>query len=82
MILTFPLHLFLTSMTSKLIDKGSYYEIANYEPIIERDKDGNILSMICCPYIPKILLNRKLDEITDGPDQLQEAGDVYRHPLR
>lgn len=37
----------------KLIDKGDYYEIEDYEPIIERDDNGNVVSMICCPYIPK-----------------------------
>jgi hypothetical protein len=41
---------------NQLIDRGTYYEIENYEPIIERDADGNVVSMIYCPYIPKRLV--------------------------
>jgi hypothetical protein len=40
-----------------LIDRGDYYEIANYEPVVECDADGNVISVICCPYIPKFLVD-------------------------
>ena len=41
----------------KLIDRGDYYEIENYEPIIKRDESGNIISIINCPYIPKFFVD-------------------------
>ena len=44
----------------ELIDKGTYYEIKDYEPIVNRDENGNVVSVIHCPYIPKFLV--------DGPD--------------
>lgn len=44
----------------ELIDKGTYYEIKDYEPIVNRDKNGNVFSVIHCPYIPKFLV--------DGPE--------------
>ena len=44
----------------ELIDKGTYYEIKDYEPIVNRDENGNVVSVIHCPYIPKFLY--------DGPD--------------
>jgi len=36
------------------IEHDTCFEIKNYTPIIEKDDKGNIISMICCPYIPKI----------------------------
>lgn len=36
------------------IEHDTCFEIKNYKPIIEKDDKGNIISMICCPYIPKI----------------------------
>ena len=39
----------------ELIDKGTYYEIKDYEPIVNRDENGNVVSVIHCPYIPKFL---------------------------
>lgn len=36
-----------------LIDHGTYYEIKDYKPIVERDEFGRVVSMIYCPYIPK-----------------------------
>ena len=44
-------------MTNGLIDRGTYYEIENYEPIVNRDENGNIISVINCPYIPKFLVD-------------------------
>jgi hypothetical protein len=44
----------------ELIDKGTYYEIKDYEPIVNRDGNGNVVSVIYCPYIPKFLY--------EGPD--------------
>ena len=44
----------------ELIDQGTYYEIKDYEPIVNRDENGNVVSVIHCPYIPKFLV--------DGPD--------------
>jgi len=44
----------------ELIDQGTYYEIKNYEPIVNCDENGNVVSVIHCPYIPKFLY--------DGPD--------------
>ena len=44
-------------MTNGLIDRGTHYEIENYEPIVTHDADGNITSMIYCPYIPKFLVD-------------------------
>ena len=46
----------------ELIDKGTYYEIKDYEPIVNRDGNGNVVSVIYCPYIPKFLY--------DGPDMV------------
>ena len=39
----------------ELIDKGTYYEIKDYEPIVNCDENGNVVSVIHCPYIPKFL---------------------------
>ena len=44
----------------ELIDQGTYYEIKDYEPIVNRDENDNVVSVIHCPYIPKFLV--------DGPD--------------
>jgi len=44
----------------ELIDRGTYYEIKDYEPIVNRDENGNVVSVIHCPYIPQFLY--------DGPD--------------
>lgn len=44
-------------MNKELIDNGNYYEIKDYEPIIERDINGNVISVINCPYIPKFLVD-------------------------
>ena len=41
----------------ELIDKGTYYEIKDYEPIIDYDENGNIVGIINCPYIPKFLVD-------------------------
>ena len=41
----------------ELIDKGTYYEIKDYEPIVNRDEAGNVVSVIHCPYIPKFLFD-------------------------
>lgn len=40
-------------MDKELIDRGSYYEIKDYKPIVEHDESGNLVSVIYCPYIPK-----------------------------
>lgn len=42
-------------MSEYLVDRGTYYEIKNYKPIVELDDQGNITSVINCPYIPKFL---------------------------
>ena len=44
-------------MDKELVDKGEYYKIKDYEPIIELDEDGNVISAIYCPYIPKFLVD-------------------------
>ena len=44
-------------MIKELIDKGTYYEIKDYDPIIERDENDNVISVINCPYIPKFLVD-------------------------
>ena len=49
----------------ELIDKGTYYEIKDYEPIVNRDENGNVVSVIHCPYIPKFLV--------DGPAQFRQG---------
>jgi len=41
----------------ELIDKGTYYEIKDYETIVNLDENGNVVSMIHCPYIPKFLVD-------------------------
>ena len=41
----------------QLIDRGTYYEIKDYEPIVNRDENGNVVSVINCPYIPKFLVD-------------------------
>lgn len=51
---------------SELIDRGSYYEIANYEPIVNRDEFGNVISVINCPYIPKCLIDFDLKKVVDS----------------
>jgi hypothetical protein len=48
------------AMSNKqLIDRGTYYEIKDYRSIITRDENGNVLSAIHCPYIPKWLVERQ-----------------------
>ena len=54
-------------MEKELVDKGTYYEIKDYESIIELDENGNVISAIHCPYIPKFLV--------DGPE-IGSTGDV------
>lgn len=44
-------------MTDELIDRGTYYEIKDYEPVVTRDENGNVISIINCPYIPKFLVD-------------------------
>ena len=44
----------------ELIDRGTYYEIKDYEPIVKRDENGNVVSVIHCPYIPKTLVDEPL----------------------
>jgi len=51
----------------ELIDKGTYYEIKDYEPIVNRDENGNVVSVIHCPYIPKFLY--------DGPAMVSTGRD-------
>ena len=41
----------------ELIDRGTYYEIKDYESVVKRDELGNIVSAIHCPYIPKFLVD-------------------------
>jgi hypothetical protein len=43
----------------ELIDRGTYYEIKDYEPVVKRDELGNIVSVIHCPYIPKSLVDKQ-----------------------
>ena len=54
-------------MNQNLIDKGSYYEIEDYEPIIETDKDG-VEYVIYCPYIPKFLFENDMNTGRDNED--------------
>ena len=44
-------------MDKEIIDRGTYYGIKDYEPIVEFDKNGNVVSIINCPYIPKFLVD-------------------------
>ena len=44
-------------MDKELIDRGTYYEIKDYKPIVKFDENGNIVSIINCPYIPKFLVD-------------------------
>lgn len=47
-------------MDKELIDRGTYYEIKDYKPIVEFDENGNIVSIVSiinCPYIPKFLVD-------------------------
>jgi len=30
----------------ELIDRGTYYEIKDYEPVVNRDENGNVVSVI------------------------------------
>ena len=41
----------------QLIDRGTYYEIKDYKPIVNRDENDNVVSVIHCPYIPKFLVD-------------------------
>ena len=41
----------------ELIDRGTYYEIKDYEPVVKRDEIDNVVSVIHCPYIPKSLVD-------------------------
>ena len=52
----------------ELIDKGTYYEIKDYEPIVNRDENGNVVSVIHCPYIPKFFY--------DGPAMVSTGSRV------
>ena len=40
-----------------LIDRGTYYEIIGYEPVVKRDDNGHIIHVINCPYIPKCFVD-------------------------
>jgi hypothetical protein len=46
----------------ELIDRGTYYEIKDYEPVVNRDENGNVVSVIHCPYIPKSLYDKQNKE--------------------
>jgi hypothetical protein len=46
----------------ELIDRGTYYEIKDYEPVVNRDENGNVVSVIHCPYIPKSLYDKQIKE--------------------
>ena len=46
----------------ELIDRGTYYEIKDYESVVNRDENGNVVSMIHCPYIPKSLYDNQIKE--------------------
>lgn len=61
-------------MKNELIDRDTYYEIKNYEPIIDCDKDGNVVGIIYCPYIPKFLV--------DGPELGSIGGQVDERTAR
>lgn len=43
-------------MAHEYIDRGTYYEIKDYQTEVIIDESGNI-SMIHCPYIPKFLVD-------------------------
>lgn len=53
-------------MSDSLIDRGTYFEIKDYVPMVETDSEGNVLSVIHCPYIPKLLIDSQ--EIPDSID--------------
>lgn len=44
-------------MSKDLIDRGTYYEIKDYKPTVNRDESGNVISVINCPYMPKFLFD-------------------------
>lgn len=46
----------------KLIDKGDFYEIEDYEPIVDYHPDGHLKTVIYCPYIPKNLFKSENNE--------------------
>jgi len=52
-------------MNKGLIDKATYYEIKDYELIVDHDENGNVTGMIYCPYIPKFLVDG--DDIGNRP---------------
>ena len=53
-------------MSDSLIDHGTYFEIKDYVPIVETDSEGNVLSVIHCPYIPKLLIDsQEISSTTD-----------------
>ncbi len=58
----------------ELIDKGTYYEIKNYKSIVNRDENGNVVSAIYCPYIPKFLV--------DGPETVSIDEQVFKGSTR
>jgi hypothetical protein len=60
-------------MSKELIDRGTYYEIKDYISIITRDKNGNVLSAIHCPYIPK-----GLEENQDLVYRLKRRAEIRR----
>jgi hypothetical protein len=53
----------------ELIDRGTYYEIKDYEPVVNRDENSNVVSVIHCPYIPKSLYNEQIAEEGSGHGQ-------------
>ena len=63
--------------TNELIDSGSFYEIADYKPIVDRDDNGNIISIINCPYIPK--LNIKEDNGMSDTEVVNIDACKYMH---
>ncbi len=52
------------------MDKKTLYEIKDYEPIIEKDVDGNVVSAIDCPYIPRSIVETAM-----------KSKDVYTFPI-
>jgi hypothetical protein len=46
-----------------LIDKGDCYFDSDMKPTITYDENGNMLTWIYCPYIPKFLFDDNATEI-------------------
>lgn len=47
----------MSNENKELIDRGTYYEIKDYKTIVNCAENGEVVSVIHCPYIPKFLVD-------------------------